>query len=99
MQSFCRALVELDVLKFVTWILPQLTARYFFSNQSEAGLAKFENSNTESIDHSYLGSISYVSISTITGTGPGRHSIIVDSLLIKLILSRLIVKSRCNAFF
>ena len=43
--------------------------------------------------------ISYVSISTITGTGPGRHSIIVDSLLIKLILSRLIVKSRYNAFF
>jgi hypothetical protein len=22
LQSFCRALVELDVLKFVTWILP-----------------------------------------------------------------------------
>jgi hypothetical protein len=33
LQSFCRALVELDVLKFVTWILPQLTARNFFSNQ------------------------------------------------------------------
>jgi len=30
LQSFCRALVELDVLKFVTWILPQLTARAFF---------------------------------------------------------------------
>jgi len=51
--SFCRALAELDaelnVLKFVTWILPQLTARKFFKpirswlgNQSEAGLAKFE---------------------------------------------------------
>jgi len=37
MQSFCRALVELNVLKFVTWILPQLTARYIFSNQPEAG--------------------------------------------------------------
>jgi len=47
-------------LKFVTWILPQLTARYIFSNQSKAGLAGFENLNTqppESIDHSYLGSI------------------------------------------
>ena len=43
--------------------------------------------------------ISYVSISTITGIGPGRHSIIVDSLLLKLILSGLIVKSRYNAFF
>ena len=41
-QSFCRALVGLNVLKFVTWILPQLTARKFFSNQSEASLAKFE---------------------------------------------------------
>ncbi len=30
---------------------------HFFSNQSEAGLAGVENSNTESIDHSYLGSI------------------------------------------
>ena len=29
-QSFCRALVELSVLKFVTWILPQLTARNIF---------------------------------------------------------------------
>ena len=42
LQSFCGALVELVVLKFVTWILPQLTARKFFFNQSEAGLAKFE---------------------------------------------------------
>ena len=38
-QGFCRALVELSVLKFVTWILPQLTARAFLSDQSEAGLA------------------------------------------------------------
>jgi hypothetical protein len=38
-QSFGRALMELSILKFVTWILPQLTARGFVSNQSEAGLA------------------------------------------------------------
>ena len=31
-----------NILMFVTWILPQLTARKFFSNQSEASLAKFE---------------------------------------------------------
>ena len=31
-----------NILIFVTWILPQLTARKFFSNQSEASLAKFE---------------------------------------------------------
>ena len=31
-----------NILKFITWILPQLTARKFFSNQSEASLAKFE---------------------------------------------------------
>ena len=29
-QSFRRAFAELGVLKFVTWILPQLTARTFF---------------------------------------------------------------------
>jgi hypothetical protein len=39
-------LVELNVLKFVTWILPRLPARTFFSNQSKVGLARFENSNT-----------------------------------------------------
>jgi len=75
MQSFCRALVELNVLKFVIWILPQLTARSFVSNQSKASFSanqklawrEFENSNTqpESIDHSYLGSI----IFTITIAG------------------------------
>ena len=39
LQSFCRALVELKVLKFVTWILPKVTARGFVFNQLEAGLA------------------------------------------------------------
>ena len=35
--ELCRALVELNVLKFVTWILPQLTARTFFpTNQKLA---------------------------------------------------------------
>jgi hypothetical protein len=48
-----------NILIFVTWILPQHTARTFFSNQSKAGLARFENSNTKSIDHSYLGSIKF----------------------------------------
>jgi hypothetical protein len=43
-----------NILIFVTWILPQHTARTFFSNQSKAGLAGFE-----SIDHSYLGSIKF----------------------------------------
>ncbi len=42
LQSFCRVLVELNVLKFVTWILPQLTARNLVSNQLEAGLTEFE---------------------------------------------------------
>ena len=28
-----------NILKFVTWILPRLTARAFLSNQLEAGLA------------------------------------------------------------
>ena len=49
-----------NILMFVTCILPHPTARKFFSNQSKAGLAGFENLNTqppESIDHSYLGSI------------------------------------------
>ena len=31
-----------NILMFITWILPQITARSFVSNQSEAGLAKFE---------------------------------------------------------
>ncbi len=36
-QGFCRVLVQLIVLKFVTWILPQLTARTFFlTNQKPA---------------------------------------------------------------
>jgi len=39
LQSFCRALVKLSVLKFVTCILQVDTARDFFSNQSEASLA------------------------------------------------------------
>jgi hypothetical protein len=42
LQSFCRALVELNVLKFVTCILQIDTARDFFLDQSKAGLAKFE---------------------------------------------------------
>jgi len=29
-----------NILIFVTWILPQLTARKFFFNQSKAGLAE-----------------------------------------------------------
>ena len=29
-----------NIFMFVTWILPQLTARAFSSNQSEAGLAR-----------------------------------------------------------
>jgi len=29
-----------NILMFVTWILPQLTARAFSSNQLEAGLAR-----------------------------------------------------------
>jgi len=29
-----------DILMFVTWILPQLTARSFMSNKSKAGLAR-----------------------------------------------------------
>ena len=33
---------ELNVLKFVTWILPQFTARGFVFNQLKVGLAKFE---------------------------------------------------------
>ena len=31
-----------NILMFVTWILPQLTTRKFFSNQLEASLAKFK---------------------------------------------------------
>jgi len=42
LRSFCRALVELNVLKFITCILQVDTARKFFLNQLAAGLAKFE---------------------------------------------------------
>ena len=42
---------------FVTCILQVDTARVFFLDQLKAGLANFKNWNTESIDHSYLGSI------------------------------------------
>jgi len=41
-QSPRRALVEHNVLKFVTCVLQVDTARKFFSNQLKAGLAKFE---------------------------------------------------------
>ena len=68
MRSFCGAVVELGVLKFVTWILQVDTARKFFSNQLEAGLAtnqklawqEFENWDRKVIDHLYLGSISII---------------------------------------
>jgi len=54
LQSFCRALVKPNVLKFVTCILQVDTARDFFSNQLEAGFPTnqklawrgFENLNT-----------------------------------------------------
>ena len=48
-----------NILMFVTWILPQITARGFVFNQLEAGLAKFEIQDPKVIDHSYLGSISF----------------------------------------
>jgi hypothetical protein len=38
----CRVLVELDVLKFVTWILPQLTARTFFLTNEKLAWREFE---------------------------------------------------------
>ena len=70
-QSFCRALVELgaELLQSfgrarcfeVRHVDSATTYRaQHFLNQSKAGLAKFENLNTqplESIDHSYLGSM------------------------------------------
>ena len=41
-------------MKFVT---PLLTARKFFLTNEKQAWREFENSNTESIDDSYLGSI------------------------------------------
>src|SRR6266576_1100059 len=47
-RSFvCRALVELSVLKFVTWILPQLTARAFFLTNQKLAWRGFENWDTQ----------------------------------------------------
>jgi hypothetical protein len=64
-QSFCGALVELDAELLQSFEVRHVyfAGRYrphFFLDQLKAGLAGFENLNTqppESIDHSYLGSI------------------------------------------
>src|SRR6266567_7770222 len=64
---------------FVTCILQVHTARDFFLDQLKAGLAGFENLNTqppESIDHSYLGSIkSAVNQASFNQIRPVRQSI------------------------
>ena len=64
---------------FVTCILQVDTARIFILDQLKVGLAKFENWNTESIDHSYLGSINngfcMLRIASIWSSGNARFGL------------------------
>jgi hypothetical protein len=46
---------ELSVLKFVTWVPPQFTARGFVFNQSKPGLAKFEITRKYNVFGKYPG--------------------------------------------